>query len=422
MNIWVVAIAEPIGSQTSQARLLRAGTLTQYLVAAGHHVCWWNSTFDHVAKRHTQKTDTRIEISENYEVRLLHAGGYPKNICVRRLLNHYAIARKFANSIVSEQQPDAIICAFPTIELSLECVRYGLQRGVPVILDIRDLWPDVFLTAAPEFLRVPARLALRPYFRWTREALAGATALSAVSDGYLQWALGHAARERRPTDSVFVHGYDGEREQISASERTTILRNWRINPSRTIVWFVGTLGDSYDLAPVIEAARRFQRQGNTSAQFVFSGDGPNRNRWQRLAADLGNVTFTGWIERQEIRRLMSAADIGLASYSAKASQGLPFKLFEYMAAGIPTLSSLQGEAAEFLRSNRCGLSYQAGSADSIWSALTLLVLNERLRKELGRNGLATFNRSYSTAKIYPAMVEWIEQVVRARERNHQNCH
>jgi glycosyltransferase involved in cell wall biosynthesis len=305
--------------------------------------------------------------------------------------------------------------------LSLECFRYGMRRHVPVILDIRDLWPDVFLSAAPAFLRAPARLALRTLFGWTREALAGATALSAVSDGYLQWGLRLAGRERRPTDAVFVHGYDAAHERVSPSERAAILRARSINPSRTIVWFVGTLGSSYDLVPVIEAARRLRREGNSRAHFVFSGDGPNRRKWQRLASDLGNVTFTGWIDRQEIRRFMAAADIGLASYSPDALQGLPFKLFEYMAAGIPILSSLQGEAADFLHSNRCGLSYKAGSADSFSSALTLLVFNDRLRKELGRNGLAAFNRSYSASNIYPAMVNWIERVVKTRDQNPQCC-
>ncbi|MGD0778599.1 MAG: glycosyltransferase family 4 protein [Candidatus Solibacter sp.] len=421
MNVWVVAIAEPIGFPTGEARLLRAGTLANYLLEAGHRVCWWNSTFDHAAKRHIRPGDDRIAVSGDYAIRLLHACGYPKNICVRRLVDHYVIARKFARLIESEPQPDVIVCSLPTIELSLECVRYGMRRHVPVILDIRDLWPDVFLSAAPAFLKAPARLAMRPLFGWTRESLAGATALSAVSEGYLQWGLRLAGRERRHTDGVFVHGYDASYERVSPSERAAILRGRNINPSRIIVWFVGTLGSSYDLAPVIEAARRLRCEGNNRAHFVFSGDGPNRTKWQRLASGLGNVTFTGWIDRHEIRRFMAAADIGLASYSPDASQGLPFKLFEYMAGGIPVLSSLQGEAADFLHSNRCGLSYQAGSADSFSSALTLLVFNERLRRELGRNGLASFGRSYSAERIYPAMVNWIEQVAKTREQNPQCC-
>src|SRR5690606_2789684 len=99
----------------------------------------------------------------------------------------------------------------------------------------------------------------------------------------------------------------------------------------------------YDLGPVLESARRAQAEFGSEVQFVISGDGELGRHWRRRALGLPNVIFTGWIGGDEINWLRDHAAIGFQPYSANASQGLPNKLFEYLSAGIPVLSSLQGE-------------------------------------------------------------------------------
>ena len=62
-------------------------------------------------------------------------------------------------------RPDLILCSYPTIELSVEAVRYGRTHGIPVVLDVRDLWPDIVLDLLPTILRSPGRVALTRLFR-----------------------------------------------------------------------------------------------------------------------------------------------------------------------------------------------------------------------------------------------------------------
>ena len=85
---------------------------------------------------------------------MLHGCGYSSNVSLARFRDHRQVAERFAAAAAAEpRRPDIIVAGLPTIELCLESTRYGKQRGVPVVLDMRDMWPDVFLELLPPALR-----------------------------------------------------------------------------------------------------------------------------------------------------------------------------------------------------------------------------------------------------------------------------
>ena len=208
MNIWIVAVGEPLPIEAAQERLLRAGILSKMLVARGHHVTWWTSTFLHMKKRHVFETDRVVDVMPGLQMRLLHGLSYDRNVSLRRLVDHWILGRKFARQAMVEPRPDIILCSFPTIELSFATVKYGRKQGVPVVIDIRDLWPDIFLHLAPRGLKFLVRLVLSPYFVMTRRALAGASAIVAINEGFVDWgvkrggAFGPSAIGRSPWDTL----------------------------------------------------------------------------------------------------------------------------------------------------------------------------------------------------------------------------
>jgi glycosyltransferase involved in cell wall biosynthesis len=133
--------------------------------------------------------------------------------------------------------------------------------------------------------------------------------------------------------------------------------------------FIGTFGRTYDLSTVISAARELNRQGDDQIQFVLCGHGERADEWRRAAAGLKNVVFPGWVDAAQWTYLQGLRTVGLAAYARNAPQSIPNKLFEYMSGGAPVLSSLQGEGAQFLKENSCGLTYMPGDPASFLSAL-----------------------------------------------------
>ena len=197
MRIWLVTVGEPLPTDGSNERLLRTGILAGFLVRKGHEVLWWTSAFVHVRKTRRAVENTFVSLAGNYRIGMLRSCGYRRNISLARLSDHRGLARKFMELAPREPAPDVILCAMPTIELAREAVRYAKGRGIPIVLDIRDLWPDVILDIAPPWARWPARLFLSSLFRDLREACAGATAIIGITDPIVEWGVRNAGRSKK---------------------------------------------------------------------------------------------------------------------------------------------------------------------------------------------------------------------------------
>ena len=407
-NIWFTKVGDPVPTSSTPARLLRSGMLVRELSRRGHSVRWWASTFDHFSKRHIAPSETRISPWPNLEIELLHTPGYRSNVSIARLRDHRELAARFRDRAQSGTPPDLVWASFPTIELCYEAVEFSARHGIPAIADIRDLWPDVFVRALPAPVRPLGRLVLLPLERSTRRALSGATRLVATSESYLKWGCARAGRPRRETDAVFPLGYEQktipEGDLAAALE---FLRSRGVDSSKTIVWYVGGFGWSYDLAPVIAAARMLAQEGDQSLQFVLSGSGGKEEALRSSAKGLGNVVFTGWLDAAGLAAMMRLAALGLAAYADEAAQSLPNKIFEYMSGGVPILSSLRGECADFLSTHQCGVTYRS-AAEFIEHIDTFRAHRQRWA-EMGAKGRAVFLKEYDSAVVYPRMADYIEE-------------
>ena len=57
--------------------------------------------------------------------------------------------------------------------------------------------------------------------------------------------------------------------------------------------------------------------------------------------------------------------------------GIPNKFFDYSAAGLSIVSSLDGESSDLLRKYRCGVTYRHGDAASLAAAVRKVMTFER---------------------------------------------
>lgn len=90
---------------------------------------------------------------------------------------------------------------------------------------------------------------------------------------------------------------------------------------------------------------------------------------------------------------------------------LPNKPFEYMAGGLPVVSSLEGELQELLETHRCGLTYRAGDVDSLVHCLKRLQDDADLRKSMSENGRDLYEKCFRSDRIYDEMTTHLETIV-----------
>lgn len=154
-----------------------------------------------------------------------------------------------------------------------------------------------------------------------------------------------------------------------------------------VVAFVGSFRPWHGLADLVQAFALLVRDVPT-ARLVLAGDGPERERLERLADTLGIarcVRFTGAISHDQVPDLLREADIAVAPYpQLEQFYFSPIKLAEYMACGLAVVASACGDHAAWLEDGSSALLVPPGDVGALVAALERLATDAPLRRRLGQ--------------------------------------
>jgi glycosyltransferase involved in cell wall biosynthesis len=360
-------------------------------------------------------------VTDHYRICLLHPRiGYSGHVSFARILNHYLVADRFHRFACNESVPDIILCSLPTLELSVEATAYGRKNSVPVVIDARDMWPDIFLEPVPVLLRPLAKVALQPFRAMARRACSGASAVIGITPRFVEWGLMYAGRERAALDRDFPLAYPEPR--LPAADLSSAIRRWvsmGVRKDRFVACFFGMLGARHllEIEPVIEAARILKGH-ERDFLFVLCGTGDQLDCYKHLAKDCPNVLFPGWLGAADIWALMQLASVGLAPYASSPSFviSVPNKAIEYFCGGLPVVSSLKGTLAELLAAHRCGATYENGNAQELAALLVDLRAHPVRLAEMSQNARSLHESRYKAETVYQNMVDHLIQVCQSARR------
>lgn len=423
LHIVLVTAGEPLPGDRSDIRLHRTGQLAEWLASHGHHVEWVTNRFDHFRKLHRPGNDSQV-IDEKFTVHLLRSPGYGRNVGPGRLLDHAILGREFRRRCTAWATPDVVVAAMPTIELTFEAVRWARAVGAASVVDIRDLWPDVFIERIPPTMRWAARRAFSGLQRKLNQALAHADAIISPNIEFIDWACQLGRRARGAMDLSFPLAY--ERREISQTERTEANAFWQSHGVRLedtdspILVYAGSLSTGVDFLPIIELLRF---RNASQVRIVICGTGEQQPGLQRMAVDHPNLFVPGWCSYSQLRVVMERSIVGLMPYrpSANFLGAIPNKAAEYLAHGLPIAWTINsGPLAELIQANDIGVLY--GHDARVLSAfITRLKQSQTERDSIRATALSIFRERFDAASVNARFEDFLRQLTR-RTREHETSH
>jgi len=418
MKIWLVKLGEPLPGEGVRTR--RMTVLATTLVEAGHEVVWWTSDWNHQKKcKRDVKAIQREADKLGFRVEFIHAPPYGSNLSPRRLIHHAVFSGKLVRRLSSESgRPALLWVCFPVTSVAMKISRWAKSEQVKLVFDVRDVVPDVFVGAAPKGARPLIRFLTRPVSRAIGSAFSRADGIVAVSAGYLAWAeqLTRASGPVPKLREVIALGYQAPADPPSWTDDNSSINVDAASTDNLIrIVFAGTLGRSYDLLTIIKTAERCLSTLPT-VRFVIAGGGSGEPLVREAAERLTNLDYLGWLDASELHQLLSSSHAGLMAYREGASQGLPNKIYEYMANGLVILNSLPGEAREFVDKHKIGINYTAESSRSLLDAIRNIVANKEATLEMARNAATLFSHEYSYEAVRARMRNFVEHVYHDDQR------
>jgi glycosyltransferase involved in cell wall biosynthesis len=335
----------------------------QSFARAGHDVVWWISNFDHRSKKFRAADWDEILIDDGTKIKVVPSTSYSRHISLRRIAYERLYARRVVERAALEKRPDVVVIVEPALFYGKRIERWCNEQRIPIIVDIVDLWPELFRIVLPTWTQSAERLLFWPLYQRRRNLLRQAVGVAAVSRDYLAPVSDAAAR--CPT----VVTYIGGSEPRVTSES---LANLRLPPRRgdNEIWFVyaGTLGEAYEIDRLLRAIRSFV-QSKPAAKFLIAGDGPFRAQVEGLAAlHPEYVRYLGVLGPAALDALYSVCDVGLSSYAPGSTVAMPTKFYDYLFSGLAVLNSLPAECGSIVSARGCGWNFEPGNVDTLTQA------------------------------------------------------
>lgn len=160
--------------------------------------------------------------------------------------------------------------------------------------------------------------------------------------------------------------------------------------------FVGRLTEVKGLAVLLESMRTIMK-AHPGARLTVVGDGPERDRFEALARELGldgSVEFVGYRSQHEVAEHLADTDVFvLPSYA----EGVPVTLMEALGSAVPVVATQVGGVSELVADGHNGFIVKPGDPDELGDRLVALLADAELRQRFGTAGRRTVEADFANA-------------------------
>jgi glycosyltransferase involved in cell wall biosynthesis len=173
-----------------------------------------------------------------------------------------------------------------------------------------------------------------------------------------------------------------------------------------VVGWVGRMTGVKRTDLVVRTLERLVARG-VDSYVVLVGDGPDRERLERFAHELGVVKrclFLGY--QEDVARFYDAIDVLLLP---SINEGTPVSVIEALAAGRPAVATRVGGVPDVVRDGVDGFLVDGGDADELAEKLAELAADPDRRAGMGDAGRARVFERYAVSRL----VDDVDQLYRA---------
>ena len=272
----------------------------------------------------------------------------------------------------------ALPVGFPGIVLSF-------FKRAPLVLDVVDLWPESVSASGMmknELLLGMIRSVAKFIYRRAKH-------ICVITNSYKENLIALGVPHQK-LSVIHMWGYTNPSEQTQPKTNSE-------ETDRFLCVYAGAMGPCQDLSTLLQAAALLKE--HRRIKFRLVGDGICFNDLQEQAAnqELNNVEFTGRVPPAEIPAHYAQADaLVLHLKSDPMSRvSIPSKTIDYLSAGKPIVAAIEGETAQIVRENHCGVVASPEDPQALADAILALEGDKQLCGQVASNASKTYQSKFS---------------------------
>jgi colanic acid biosynthesis glycosyl transferase WcaI len=297
---------------------------------------------------------------------------------LRRLAYYGSYAALAVAGRIAARSPDVIVASSPPLTVAAAGAVLAARHRAPLLLDVRDLWPESAVTLGElgpgRMLRSAERLE-----RWVYERAARIVTTN----------TGFASRiaERAPAGaSIDVIPNGTTREWLSIGERPVDRAALELPADRWIWSYAGNMGLAHGLDTAVDAAKEL----GDDYLLLMIGEGARRAELEGRAAGDPAVEMRSLMPPADAARHLRASDATLISERQDAT--VSAKLYDLCAVGRPIVAASRGELYALIEREGIGLAVPHGDVAALADAVRTVRADPALAERIAASARAFAER------------------------------
>lgn len=321
---------------------------------------------------------------------------------IKRIVNYcsFGVSALFASQLA--RFADVVYVYSTPMTAAIPAQLWRRLFGTPFVVHVQDLWPESVTGSGfvqSSRLNKAMALVLDP---WLRSIYRASSRVVGISPAMVRELVRRGAPADR-TSAVFNWADEGQ----------VTLKQFSDSPGRPVGFlYAGNLGVMQDLENVVDGFKRAENIPGFDGRLVFAGSGTQQPRLERMAECSSKVSLIGRVPREEVNALNDGADFQLVTLKDLGifRLNVPSKLQAALAAGMPVVTTVQGQVADLITAYDVGFVALPENPESIaeaFLAASRTTADDRLR--MGTNARRLYedlmSKSNGTQAVQRLLVE-----------------
>ena len=307
---------------------------------------------------------------------------------IRRIFNYGSFALSAATARRLSRGADVIYVYATQMTAGFGPWLWRITGGLPYILHVQDLWPDSIVGSSIAGGSRKQRIITGVLGPWLRSAYRRAAGVIGIAPTMVSTLVSRGVPEG---NAHLVYNWADARG-TAESARSVV-----DGSSRTEVVYAGNVGDMQDLATAVRAAHAAKDAG---IRLTLVGDGVARAELRALVASLeaDNVRFEDPVPREQMPEVYSRADFALVSLKdMPVFRGtIPSKFQAVLAAGVPVITTVQGDVRRIVETSGVGLAADAENVGSLERTFrSAAACGAEARERMAKQGQEFYDNHFS---------------------------
>ncbi len=351
------------------------------------------------------------QYSDNITVYRCHVSGSYNKHFTGRLWGYlsFVFSAWYAGMFRARGPFDVLLATSPPLFVALPAYFLSRFRRIPLVFEVRDLWPESAIDAGV----LKNKLLIRLSYSLEKFIYRSSSLINVLTPAFRK----SLTEKKNVSDKKIVtipNAADFSLAERASEEfdRNEMRRSMGIRVDMLVIIYVGAHGVANALGQLLDAALLLKKD---PVLFLLVGEGMEKKKLMERAQkeNIHNVKFLDPVPKETVFEYILMSDIGTSVLKNVDTFKTIYsnKTFDYMSCSRPVLLGIDGVSRELIETAGCGVYAEPENPEAYAEAVRHYLRHPELIEEHGKRGYAYAKAHFDRAVLADKYIAELESVI-----------